>query len=484
MRSAKVNNIGIVGRDELIYANCFLICAEQEEELQHIPKLNCIITNLKMTGIRVISDHSTAGLLGASVCIDTSTRISLRHPEPVEFIIVIGTAKLVEKYKSHNPIRAQLELLHVRVIQENNIIMQNDLLECQRSVLPLIFEESIKESMPSFLNEHGNQLVYMNFATESKTFAEQMQTLINTMYCKRTVFQSVKFTFSYISYAKVISNLPRHPSFQNYYDRTNLSSNLDNILSPNAVNNIADTKILLISGVEGVGKTLLAINFAHRNIKNYQLIWYIRNSHMGDDYKELAQILGIESVNDSPDFLRHAVHQFLRSFPDWLLIYDNILDINFFSSMMLTQGLIGAHGHILITSRHAVKGINCHLNMEPLSDEEAVEFVLYLTNQDAKIDAEKLVARKGVIPVILARAAAYIMFYDKTIAEYNETLLKNSLELQKREEQIFQNQLGDFSNKGSVTLSIPTSLQAVTSYLEVGNLITKTAAHLLTFNNK
>lgn len=98
---------------------------------------------------------------------------------------------------------------------------------------------------------------------------------------------------------------------------------------------IEETRILLISGESGMGKTELALTFANRQMENLSLIKFIQckeeaTYHRG--YLELATVLNISIKNKSLKELVNEVNEALetRSFVDdgqkaipWLIIFDN-----------------------------------------------------------------------------------------------------------------------------------------------------------------
>ncbi|MFJ8200148.1 SAV_2336 N-terminal domain-related protein [Streptomyces sp. NPDC096152] len=85
----------------------------------------------------------------------------------------------------------------------------------------------------------------------------------------------------------------------------------------------------MIEGAQGVGKTMLAIDCAHRLAGHFTWIWWIRahsREVLLDELNTLADDLGVPSAKPGSDPLQRMVDlwKHLRSHPGWLLIYDDI----------------------------------------------------------------------------------------------------------------------------------------------------------------
>src|SRR5215218_2385862 len=80
-----------------------------------------------------------------------------------------------------------------------------------------------------------------------------------------------------------------------------------------------------IHGLGGVGKTELALEFAHRYASDYDIVWWIaaeQPTSVTADLGALAEELGIARLADRAEMVRRLFGE-LRGRERWLLVYDN-----------------------------------------------------------------------------------------------------------------------------------------------------------------
>ena len=102
-------------------------------------------------------------------------------------------------------------------------------------------------------------------------------------------------------------------------------------------------------GMGGVGKTQLAIEYAHRFAGTYGLAWWVNSEQpglIGDQFAALGAELRCVEPGAGTEAVRAAVLGELRERGGWLLIFDNAQ-----SPADIRPWLPGGSGHVLITSR-------------------------------------------------------------------------------------------------------------------------------------
>jgi hypothetical protein len=161
-----------------------------------------------------------------------------------------------------------------------------------------------------------------------------------------------------------------------------------------------------LHGLGGVGKTQLAIEYAHRFAADYELVWWLdaeQPALLASQLAALANPLDL-ATGDSVASSAKAVRAELRARSSWLLIFDNA---------QRPQDLLdyqpGSVGHVLVTSRYlGWGGLGGRLEVDVLSRPETVALLRRrLPELDDKL-ADQLAAELGDLPLAVAQAAGYL----------------------------------------------------------------------------
>ncbi|NKZ06251.1 tetratricopeptide repeat protein [Actinomadura latina] len=188
-----------------------------------------------------------------------------------------------------------------------------------------------------------------------------------------------------------------------------------------------------LHGLGGVGKTHMAVEYAHRYQSDYDLVWWIPADQpvlVRSSLASLAPRLGLPSASVSGvEEAANAVLEALRRgepYTDWLLIFDNADEPEELSDI-LPQG----PGHVLITSRnHRWAGVVDAVPIDVFSRKESLEFLTKRVPRGmTPEDADRLAEELGDLPLALEQAGALHAETGIAVSEYLQLLAQRTSQL-------------------------------------------------------
>ncbi len=229
-----------------------------------------------------------------------------------------------------------------------------------------------------------------------------------------------------------IHNLPFPPN-PFFTGREKHLEQLSTLLSEGS--KVAISQPVSVSGLGGIGKTQLALEYAHRcyREKIYRAVLWVDAAErrtIEASYLSLAQLLGLLQKDEADtQQVIQAVRQWLEGHTDWLLIMDNADDLGLARSFFP----VAHHGRILLTTRSQIVGkIARKLEVQEMEPEEGLRFLLLrarviqegdaLDDVDAYVrkSASQLVALLGAHPLALEQAGAYVEETGISFDEYTK----------------------------------------------------------------
>ncbi|MBA6439530.1 FxSxx-COOH system tetratricopeptide repeat protein [Streptomyces sp. GMR22] len=182
----------------------------------------------------------------------------------------------------------------------------------------------------------------------------------------------------------------------------------------------ADTAVVALVGLPGIGKTQLAAEYAHRFAARYDIVWWAGVDGLPalkERLGALARALGGGDGRDAADLVRAALEALRRGDPygRWLIVLDDADDPEAIADVLPAGG-----GHVLITSRNRAWADHYAelLDVPPLNRQDSVAFVRRRAPRIGPEDADRLAAAVEDLPLALDQTAGWLDGASTPVAEY------------------------------------------------------------------
>ena len=203
-----------------------------------------------------------------------------------------------------------------------------------------------------------------------------------------------------------------------------------------------------ISGLGGIGKTQIAIEYVYRYHEEYQAaLWIQADSREGlvSGFMHIAALLDLPERNALDEArLIQVVRDWLNAHTEWLLIFDNVEDV-----AMLKEFLPSTNqGHTLFTTRTSNCGrLAQFVLIETIGREEGADLLLHRAKgiplkealgkitEGERTDALNLSDEMGRLPLALDQAGAYIQETGCSLSDYFSLYRMQGIELLKKRDQ-------------------------------------------------
>ena len=211
---------------------------------------------------------------------------------------------------------------------------------------------------------------------------------------------------------------------------------------------VAITYSSALHGLGGIGKTQLALEYAYRHALEYNAIFWIgaeTAEQIISDLLRIAEVLQLPGRDDkNQQHVVAEVHHWLTVHAQWLLIWDNVEDLNLLSHFLPAA----RQGAVLITTRSQALGTLARgIDLFPMEHEEGMLFLLRrakVLEPEATLEqvrqlaeqiplqytvAADLVRTLGGLPLALDQAGAYLEETGCGLTDYLQRYTQQSAHL-------------------------------------------------------
>ncbi|MDW4910100.1 FxSxx-COOH system tetratricopeptide repeat protein [Streptomyces sp. ADMS] len=207
---------------------------------------------------------------------------------------------------------------------------------------------------------------------------------------------------------------------------------------------------LALFGLGGVGKTQVAIEYVHRFMADYDLVWWTSAEHEDDVVASLAELgerIGAPGGEDMTLASQEAVQMLARGMPTkrWILVFDNADD----PASLARYIPQGGGGHVLVTSRNqawAPQGAS--MPIEVFLREESVEHLTRRASGLSTDEADQVAQAVGDLPLAVEQTAAWLAETATPIDDYLRQLADQTTDV------LDLNQPADYPHSVAATWNI------------------------------
>lgn len=168
---------------------------------------------------------------------------------------------------------------------------------------------------------------------------------------------------------------------------------------------LKDNSVQTLSGMGGIGKSEIAMAYAHRHKNEYGAIRLLssESSSIRLEFDRMADLFGIDNKGMSAQELSAAVYKKIEGYK-WLLIFDNAEDYESIKDYL--PKTIRNQQHILITSRNQ----HWHnlLMIDRFKDEEAYSYARRILPDITNEESTSIGQAVEYLPLTFDQATAYI----------------------------------------------------------------------------
>lgn len=192
-------------------------------------------------------------------------------------------------------------------------------------------------------------------------------------------------------------------------------------------NKTAIGQVASFQGMGGLGKTQLAVEYAHKYKDSYDgVVWLTIDQDVDEQLVELAEKSQWVHKNIELSMKREMLKERYDSLENILFIFDNVENQEEIKKYLPKS----TNNKFLITSRNAIQGFN-EIELRNLDETNSIELLKKESNKEIEgkeLPSVKLIVKElDGLPLALEMAGAYVGYWDCTWAEYYKLFLEKGI---------------------------------------------------------
>lgn len=287
------------------------------------------------------------------------------------------------------------------------------------------------------LREHYNLKVIPIEVNENIDYASEIREILKQISFKEVQKENKKKDISDINLSKKIESIWNVPYKKNIFFMGR-KAELEH-LERAVYSNKGTSFIQAISGLGGIGKTQLALQYCYQKRNQYDVIHWINaenNASIIASYEKLASTLHLPlSDEKNNNVTLEVVKKWMQTNSNWLIVFDNLMEEETLQTFLPTLFC----GDIIITTRKSnISSLINPMDLDKFKRSESIQFILNRIQKHKCFEgsADQLADTLDDLPLALEQASAYIIKtgisiddYLKRFKKYRQQIIREGMPL-------------------------------------------------------
>jgi tetratricopeptide (TPR) repeat protein len=173
--------------------------------------------------------------------------------------------------------------------------------------------------------------------------------------------------------------------------------------------------VVALSGLGGVGKTVIASEFSYRHSTDYDVVWWVRGSTALTIEADLAELASALGLSDGSRQGAELAVDYLGRATNWLLVFDDVGE----PKDLLPWIPRGTSGHVLVTSQSTPwREVGGEVQVGVMEPDDSTKLVARLSGDADEGSARRIAELLGHLPLALCEAASFVSASSSSLKAY------------------------------------------------------------------